>query len=88
MVMKMNKRDVIDKLKEELNYDEERCLAIDNIYEENFIFGKTNKEKVIEKFVIKLNMDNNEAEHVYEVMSSIVTEGIKNSILHPFKKKD
>ena len=84
----MNKTDVINKLKEELNYSEERCLAIDNIYEENFIFGKTNKEKVIEKFVTRLNMDNSEAEHVYEVMSSIVTKGIKDSILHPFRNKD
>lgn len=81
----MNKHDVINKLKEELNYSEERCLAIDNIYEENFIFGKTNKEKVIEKFIKRLNMDNSEAEHVYEVMSSIVTKGIKDKILHPFK---
>ena len=87
----MNKTDVINKLKEELNYDEERCLAIDNIYEENFIFGKTNKEKVIEKFIKRLNMDNSEAEHVYEVMSSIVTNVIKDRIKHPFgniKKKD
>ena len=30
-------------------------------------------------------MDNSEAEHVYEVMSSIVTKGIKDKILHPFK---
>ena len=81
----MNKHDVINKLNEELNYSEERCLAIDNIYEENFIFGKTNKEKVIEKFIKRLNMDNSEAEHVYEVMSSIVTKGIKDKILHPFK---
>ena len=81
----MNKHDVINKLKEELNYSEERCLAIDNIYEENFIFGKTNKEKVIEKFIKRLNMDNSEAEHVYEVMSTIVTKGIKDKILHPFK---
>lgn len=87
----MNKTDVINKLKEELNYDEERCLAIDNIYEENFIFGKTNKERVIEKFISKLNMDQSEAEHVYEVMSSIVTNAIKDRIKHPFgniKKKD
>ena len=81
----MNKHDVINKLNEELNYSEERCLAIDNIYEENFIFGKTNKERVIEKFIKRLNMDNSEAEHVYEVMSSIVTKGIKDKILHPFK---
>jgi hypothetical protein len=33
-------------------------------------------------------MSNEEAEHVYEVISSIISTGIKNSIFHPFKNKD
>ena len=88
MVRKMNKTEFIKKLEEELKYDHERCLAINSILEDTFILGKHKKEKLIERFINELNMDNDEGEHVYEVTSSIISNGIKNSIFHPFKSKD
>ncbi len=84
----MNKTEFINKLEEELKYDHEKCLAINSILEDTFILGKHKKEKIIEKFINELKMDSNEAEHVYEVTSSIISKGIKNSIFHPFKSKD
>ena len=84
----MNKTEFVNKLQEELKYDKEKCLAINSIIEDTFILGSHKKEKMISKFTQELNMSNEEAEHVYEVTSNIISSGIKNSIFHPFKSKD
>ena len=84
----MNKTEFVNKLQEELKYDREKCLAINSILEDTFILGKHKKEKLIERFTTELKMSNEEAEHVYEVTSSIISSGIKNSIFHPFRNKD
>ncbi len=88
MVMKMNKTEFINKLEEELKYDREKCSAINSVIEDTFIFGRHKKEKMVEKFTQELKMSNEEAEHVYEVVSSIISKGIKDGILHPFRSKD
>ena len=84
----MNKTEFVNKLQEELKYDKEKCLAINSILEDTFILGKHKKETIISKFTQELNMSNEEAEHVYEVTSNIISKGIKNSIFHPFRSKD
>lgn len=44
MVIQMNKKGFILKLKEKLNYDEEKCIKINEILEDTFLIGKKNKE--------------------------------------------
>ena len=47
MVKKMNKNRFIEKLQQETNYSKERYILINNILEENFIFFRYNKQKII-----------------------------------------
>ena len=80
----MNKRGYIERLKKELNMDEEKVITIESIMEDSFIIGKKNKETKINKLIEVLNINEEEANHIYEVASSIIAEEIKNKIKHPF----
>ena len=81
----MNKENFIKTLKEKLNIDENKENIINNIFENNNIIGKNNKEKIING---QLNIDNEEANKIYETAMSIITTAIKNKIKHPFKSQD
>ena len=85
MVKKMNKTGFIEKLKKELNIDEPKANIINNIIETNNIFGKKNKEKIINDFIEQLNINKEEAEKIYETSMNIITTAIKNKIKHPFR---
>ena len=88
MVMKMNKTGFINELVKELNCDENYARLVIDIYEENFIIGKKNKEKTINNFKEKLELTEEKANEIYNTCSKIVTTEIKNKIKHPFKSKD
>ena len=88
MVMIMNKRGFINKLKEKINYDEEKCIIINNVLEENFIIGKKNKVKITTQLEEKLNVTSEEAEKIYNIAMEIIGYEIKESIKHPFKSMD
>lgn len=88
MVMKMNKREVIERLKKELNYTEEKCVLINDIAENTFLIGKKNKEKIISEFVQKLNVSESDANNIYEVFMTIIGSGIKDKLKHPFRDLD
>lgn len=88
MVMKMNKREVIKRLKKELNYTEEKCVLINDIAENTFLIGKKNKEKIISEFVQKLNVSESDANNIYEVFMTIIGSGIKDKLKHPFRDLD
>ncbi len=84
----MNKQEIIEKIKKELNYDEEKCIKINKIIEETFLIGKKNKEKMIERFIEEINVDKEEANKVYETFMNIIKEGLKDKIRNPFKDLD
>ena len=88
MVKKMNKTGFIEKLKETLNIDETKATMINNILENNNIFGKKNKDKIIEDMMNQLKIDLNEANKIYEKVMDIIKDAIKNKIKHPFKSQD
>ena len=50
--------------------------------------GKKNKEKIIEKFEKQINLDENEANKLYEIVMRIICTEIKNKLKHPFKSQD
>ena len=82
--MKMNKKEVIEKLKEELNISEEKCIIINNIIEDHFIIGKKNKEKIIEDLKKQLEVSETEANYIYNTFMSILGKGLEDKIKHPF----
>lgn len=86
MVMKMNKTQFISILSEKLNCDLDYSRKINDILEENPIFGRKNKEKITTEFINKLGVDTEEADRIYEIVSSIISTAIKDKIIHPFKK--
>ncbi len=88
MVMKMNKTEFIMELKKELNYSEDKCTIINNILESNFFINKKNRNKIIKKLEIELNVDNYEATDIYDIAVRIINNEIKGKLKHPFKSID
>ncbi len=88
MVKKMNKSEFIEELEKKTGFDKEYCIKINDALEENFLIGKKNKQKIIASLIEKLNIDEEKANELYEISSSIIVNGIKDRIKHPFKSKD
>ena len=86
MVIKMNKTKFIQTLKEKLNIDENTAVIINNILENNNIFGRKNKDKIINEIMNALKIDLEKAQDIYEKIMNIITSTIKNKIKHPFRK--
>ncbi len=86
MVMRMNKNDFIKELSNKTGYNEDMCLQINNIIEDTFLIGKKNKEKMVNDFKNKLNINEEEANKIYETAMNIISSEIKNKLKHPFKK--
>jgi len=88
MVMKMNKYGFIKELSNQTGYEEENCKLINSIIEDSLIIGKKNKEKMIEKFEMKLNFDKIQSNNLYETVMNILGKEIKNKLKHPFKSEN
>lgn len=86
--MKMDKKEFIEKLSKQTNYDERKCNLINSIIEDTFIIGKKSKEKMIVEFKEKLKIEEQEANKVYEIVMQIIGTGIKDKLRHPFKNQD
>lgn len=88
MVIQMNKKEFVNTLQKELNYDEDKCIIINDILENTFLLGKKNKDTMISEFISKFDISSDEAEKIYETAMSILSKELKKSILHPFRSKD
>ncbi len=84
----MNKEKFIKKLENVTGLDNNKCTIINSILEDHFLLGKGNKEKIINDIILKLQMDNEQAEKIYESAMSIIGTGIKDKLKHPFKSQD
>ena len=84
----MNKNGFIKELSKQTGYDEQKCILINNVIENYFIFGKKNKDKIIKDLQVKANLNEDDAENVYDIAMKIITREIKNKLRHPFKSKD
>lgn len=76
MVMKMNKKDIKNKLIEKTNYNEEQCDIINEIINKHFIIGKNNKEKIKEDFISNLKISEREADNLYNICAEIIMKGM------------
>lgn len=65
-----------EKLKELTNRSDEEVTIIDEILNNHFIVGKNNKEKIVADFKEKLNLNDEEADNLYNQCSEIIVKGI------------
>lgn len=84
----MNKTGFIKELSKQTGYDEEKCILINDIMENYFIFGRKNKDKIIKDLQIKAGLNEDDSENVYDIAMKIITGEIKNKLKHPFKNQN
>ena len=87
-VKKINKKSFINQLQDNTNLSYEECLIVNNILENNFIFNKKKKEKVINELIAQLNISDDRANEIYGVIMEFVSSKIKEKIKHAFKSYD
>jgi len=84
----MNKNGFIKELSKQTGYDEEKCILINNVIENYFIFWRKNKDKIIKDLQIKASLNEDDSENVYNISIKIITGEIKNKLKHPFKNQN
>lgn len=84
----MNKNGFIKELSKQTGQDEEKCILINDIIENYFIFEKRNKDKIIQDLKVKASLSKDDSENVYDIAIKLITEEIKNKLKHPFKNQD
>ena len=87
-VKKINKKRFINELQDNTNLSYEECLIVNDILENNFIFNKKKKDKVINELILKLNISNDRANEIYDVIMQFISSKIKEKIKYPFKSYD
>ena len=87
-VKKINKKSFINQLQDNTNLSYEECLIVNNILENNFIFNKKKKEKVINELILQLNINDERENEIYDVIMQFISSKIKEKIKHPFKSYD
>ncbi len=87
-VKKINKKSFISELHDNTNLSYEECLIVNNILENNFIFNKKKKEKVINELILQLNINDERANEIYNEIIQFISSKIKEKIKHPFKSYD
>ena len=76
-VKKINKKSFINQLQDNTNLSYDECLIVNDILENNFIFNKKKKDKVINELILKLNISNDRANEIYDVIMQIFLSEIK-----------
>ena len=84
----MNKELFIKELSTRSKYDITKATLVNEVLENHFIVGKRNKEKIINDLILKLNIDSNEANMIYELSMEILGSELKDRVFHPFISKD
>ena len=88
MVKKMNKTYFLNQLQEETKLSEKDVLVVSSILDDHFVFGKKNKDKIVNDIIEKLNVSSDKAEEIYNITMSIISSNIKDKLKHPFKSQD
>lgn len=83
----MNKNGFIKELSKQTGYNEEKCILINNVIENYLIFGKRNKDKIIQDLQVKVRLSKDDAENVYDIAIKIIIGEIKNKLKHPLMRK-
>lgn len=84
MEKKMNKTEFIRSLQEKTTLSKDSCILINDIFENHFLLGKKNKNKILKDFQEYLNVDVKEAEEIYTISMSLLKNSLKEKLRHPF----
>lgn len=84
----MNKEKFIKELESVTGLDNDKCIIVNNILENHFIIGNKNKEKMILDMEEQLKITKEDAERIYENAMSILSNGIKDKLKHPFGSQE
>ena len=84
----MNKIGFIKELSKQTGYDEQKCILLNDIIENYFIFGRKNKDKIIKELQVRATLNEDDAENIYDIYVKIIAKEIKNKLKHPFKSQD
>lgn len=82
----MNKKEFIKSLSEKINYNEDSCIIINNILEENFFISRKSEDKIISELMSKLNINKDDANDIYKIAKDILIDEIKYKLKHPIGK--
>ena len=85
MVKAMNKHGFVEEISKQTNIDIKDSIIIADCFDNHFIVGKKNKEKTILDIQSKLEVEYEEANELYNIVSKIIATAIKNKLKHPFK---
>ena len=88
IVKRINKKSFISELQDKTNLSYNDCLIVNDILENNFIFNKKKKEKVINELIAQLNISDDRANEIYDVIMQFISSKIKEKIKHAFKSYD
>lgn len=88
MVTKMNKTGFISELSKQLSSSKEKCIMVNDILESYFFIGKKSKDKIIDEFMQKLKVSNEEAIKIYDIAVKIIKDEVKNKLKYPFQNQD
>ena len=80
----MNNRAFVEAFSKQSGYNLEESKKISKLCDKFFIVGKNNKEKLIQELINEMQLTEEEANRIYEIRSSIISQGIKDKIRHPF----
>ena len=68
--------DMKKRLKEVTNRSDAEIAIIDDVLNSHFVIGRHNKEKIIADFKTLLNLNDEEADNLYNQCSEIIVKGI------------
>lgn len=88
MAKKINKKELLNLLRDKTNLTEEKCLSVLNIFDQYFIFDSKNKNAIVNEISSTLNLQIEESIKIYETAIEIIKSTIKEKLHHPFKSQD
>ena len=83
----MNKTDFIKELESQTKLSAEQCDTVNDVLENNFIFRKKSKPKIVTELSARLNLDESEADSIFELSMSIIKSESKHALHHPIGSK-
>ena len=83
----MNKTDFIKELEIQIKLSAEQCAAVNDVLENNFIFRKKNKLKIVAELAERLGVGETEADSIFERSISIIKSEVNHSLRHPLGSK-
>lgn len=88
MVIRMNKHGFVEEISKKTNRDIKDSIIIADCFDNHFIIGKKNKEKTVLDIQEKLEVNYEEADEIYNIVSKIIATAIKDKLRHPFRSNN